>query len=198
MALYTSYFTRQLALRPEALQGEQWDEDGAEKTLQKAVGRRTVDYTAPFLNWFEVGGVAVEEKKSNEHSSLAAPKRPPALPCHRPRRRGAWCGARWTRRRCRPRPRPPWGCCRPRRTPTCPPAGSPPSLRRRRPARQALGLSARGGLSGPTCPMACPVLCPCSLLLHTCHWSLAIASAANSRLCPRLTPRLPPPRRGAA
>ena len=55
MALYTSYFTRQLALRPEALQGEQREEEGAEKTLQKAVGRRTVDYTAPFLNWFEVG-----------------------------------------------------------------------------------------------------------------------------------------------
>lgn len=52
MALYTSYYTRQLALRPENLQGEQQGEDD-EKTLQKAVMRRHVDYTAPYINFYE-------------------------------------------------------------------------------------------------------------------------------------------------
>ena len=52
MALYTSYYTRQLALRPEAVRPV--EEAEGERTVQKAVPRRTVDYAADYLNWAEV------------------------------------------------------------------------------------------------------------------------------------------------
>ncbi|KAI3436421.1 hypothetical protein D9Q98_005838 [Chlorella vulgaris] len=51
MALYTSYYTRQLALRPAGAGGELQQE--GEKLFQKTVARRTVDYTGPFVTWFE-------------------------------------------------------------------------------------------------------------------------------------------------
>ena len=53
MALYTSFYTRQLALRPEALGGGGVEQEG-EKTHQKTVARRTVDYAGPYVTWFEV------------------------------------------------------------------------------------------------------------------------------------------------
>jgi hypothetical protein len=52
MALYTSYYTRQLALRPESLAPEHQNVEG-EKTLQKSVARRTVDVTGPYFNWLQ-------------------------------------------------------------------------------------------------------------------------------------------------
>ncbi len=55
MALYTSYYTRQLALRPTGAGGELQQE--GEKLFQKTVARRTVDYTGPFVTWFEVSWV---------------------------------------------------------------------------------------------------------------------------------------------
>lgn len=54
MSLYTSYYTRQLALRPEALV-EQEATDGV-KAKQPAVPRRTVDVVGPYVTWFEVRG----------------------------------------------------------------------------------------------------------------------------------------------
>lgn len=53
MALYTSYYTRQLALRPESIAAEQQNVEG-EKKVQKSVARRTVDVTGPYLSWLEV------------------------------------------------------------------------------------------------------------------------------------------------
>ena len=54
MALYTSYYLRQLALRgPDA--GGELQQEG-EKAVQKTVDRRTVDYAAPYVTWFKVGG----------------------------------------------------------------------------------------------------------------------------------------------
>jgi len=56
MALYTSYYTRQLALREAAGgpgAGGDLQQEG-EKLVQKTVARRTVDYTAPYITWFEV------------------------------------------------------------------------------------------------------------------------------------------------
>jgi hypothetical protein len=58
MALYTSWYTRQLALRPEAVGADQGQGEG-EKTLQQAVARRTVDIIGPYVTWFEVGWLAV-------------------------------------------------------------------------------------------------------------------------------------------
>lgn len=52
MALYTSYYTRQLALRTAGT-GNELQQEG-EKTVQKTVARRTVDYVAPYITWFEV------------------------------------------------------------------------------------------------------------------------------------------------
>ena len=53
MALYTSYYTRQLALRPETITGGEQNVEG-EKTVQKAISRRTIDFTGPYLSWIEV------------------------------------------------------------------------------------------------------------------------------------------------
>ncbi len=53
MALYTSYYTRQLALRPETLAPSEPTVEG-EKTVQKSVARRTVDFTGPYIQWLEV------------------------------------------------------------------------------------------------------------------------------------------------
>jgi hypothetical protein len=52
MALYTSYYARQLALRPETITGGDQTVEG-EKTVQKSVARRTVDFTGPYLSWIE-------------------------------------------------------------------------------------------------------------------------------------------------
>lgn len=52
MALYTSYYTRQIALRGEAGPAELQQE--GEKSVQKSVARRTVDFAAPYVTWFEV------------------------------------------------------------------------------------------------------------------------------------------------
>lgn len=54
MALYTSFYTRQLALRPEAIVGSEQRED-VEKAVQTSVPRRTVDFAAPYLSWFKAG-----------------------------------------------------------------------------------------------------------------------------------------------
>lgn len=53
MALYTSYYARQLALRPESITGGDQTVEG-EKAVQKSVARRTVDFTGPYLSWIEV------------------------------------------------------------------------------------------------------------------------------------------------
>lgn len=53
MALYTSYYTRQLALRGDAAGPGDLQQEG-EKSVQKTVARRTVDYTGPYVEWFEV------------------------------------------------------------------------------------------------------------------------------------------------
>ena len=54
MALYTSYYAKQLALvRPEAAQGYDVNVEG-ERTIHKAVARRTIDLSGPYTNWFEV------------------------------------------------------------------------------------------------------------------------------------------------
>lgn len=55
MALYTSYYTRQLALRGDGGAGLELQQEG-EKTVQKSVPRRTVDFTGPYITWFEVRG----------------------------------------------------------------------------------------------------------------------------------------------
>ena len=55
MALYTSYYTRQLALRAEAGAPGDLQQEG-EKTVQKTVARRTVDLTGPYVEWMQVGG----------------------------------------------------------------------------------------------------------------------------------------------
>jgi len=52
MALYTSYYARQLALRPETIAGGEQQVEG-EKTVQKSVARRLVDFTGPYLSWIE-------------------------------------------------------------------------------------------------------------------------------------------------
>lgn len=53
MALYTSYYTRQLALRGDGGAGLEMQQEG-EKAVQKSVPRRTVDYGGPYVTWFEV------------------------------------------------------------------------------------------------------------------------------------------------
>lgn len=53
MALYTSYYTKQLALRPESAQAFDVQVEG-ERTLHKAVARRAIDLAAPYINWCEV------------------------------------------------------------------------------------------------------------------------------------------------
>lgn len=50
MALYTSYYARQLSLRPETIEGESPAVEG-DKNVQKAVVRRTVDLNGPYLEW---------------------------------------------------------------------------------------------------------------------------------------------------
>ena len=57
MALYTSYFAKQLALRPEAAQQQATDAANleGERTIHQSVARRTVDLAGPLSNWFEVG-----------------------------------------------------------------------------------------------------------------------------------------------
>ncbi len=52
MALYTSYYTRQLALRGDGGAGLELQQEG-EKTVQKSVPRRTVDFIGPYVTWFE-------------------------------------------------------------------------------------------------------------------------------------------------
>ncbi|KAG7669287.1 hypothetical protein Ndes2526B_g05588 [Nannochloris sp. 'desiccata'] len=52
MALYTSYYARQLALRPETITGGDQQVEG-EKAVQKSVARRMVDFTGPYLSWIE-------------------------------------------------------------------------------------------------------------------------------------------------
>ncbi|PRW56172.1 flowering time control FY-like isoform X1 [Chlorella sorokiniana] len=52
MALYTSYYTRQLALRGDGGAGLEMQQEG-EKTVQKSVPRRTVDFTGLYVTWFE-------------------------------------------------------------------------------------------------------------------------------------------------
>lgn len=53
MALYSAYYTRQLALRPETVAVDQQNVEG-EKTIQKSVARRTVDITGPYVRWLQV------------------------------------------------------------------------------------------------------------------------------------------------
>lgn len=55
MALYTSYYTKQLALRPESTQVFDVPVEG-ERKVTKSVARRTIDLSAPYVNWFEVRG----------------------------------------------------------------------------------------------------------------------------------------------
>lgn len=50
-SLYTSYYTRQLALRPEAVSAP--ESGSGPKTVQPAVPRRTVDPVGPYLLWLE-------------------------------------------------------------------------------------------------------------------------------------------------
>lgn len=54
MALYTSYYTRQLALKEAAggPGGGELQQEG-EKSVQKSVAHRTVDFGAPYITWFE-------------------------------------------------------------------------------------------------------------------------------------------------
>ena len=52
MALYTAYYTRQLALRGDGGAGLELQQEG-EKTVQKSVPRRTVDFIGPYVTWFE-------------------------------------------------------------------------------------------------------------------------------------------------
>lgn len=53
MALYTSYYARQLTLRPESISADVNVNEG-EKKFQKSVVRRTVDLNGPYLAWQEV------------------------------------------------------------------------------------------------------------------------------------------------
>lgn len=53
MALYTSYYTRQLALREQAGAGRGELQQEGEKSVQASVARRTVDYAGPYISWFE-------------------------------------------------------------------------------------------------------------------------------------------------
>ncbi|GAB4820925.1 hypothetical protein N2152v2_007971 [Parachlorella kessleri] len=55
MALYTSYFAKQLALRPEAAHHQATDAANleGERTIHQSVARRTVDLAGPLSNWFE-------------------------------------------------------------------------------------------------------------------------------------------------
>lgn len=53
LACACSYYTRQLALRPAGA-GNELQQEG-EKTVQKTVARRTIDYAGPYVTWFEVG-----------------------------------------------------------------------------------------------------------------------------------------------
>lgn len=53
MALYTSYYARQLALRPETIAADLPSVEG-DKTVQKAVARRTIDLNGAYLQWKEV------------------------------------------------------------------------------------------------------------------------------------------------
>ncbi len=55
MALYTSYYARQLALRPETGEGTTIPgQVEGEKREQKSVLRRTVDLNGSLLEWREV------------------------------------------------------------------------------------------------------------------------------------------------
>jgi hypothetical protein len=73
MALYTSYYTRQLALRPTGT-GNELQQEG-EKTLQKTVARRTVDYSAPYITWFEVRQQAVcAHTPPDRHEGIWSPR----------------------------------------------------------------------------------------------------------------------------
>lgn len=53
MALYTSYYTKQLALRPEAGHTLDVQVEG-ERKIQSSVARRTIDLAGCYMNWFEV------------------------------------------------------------------------------------------------------------------------------------------------
>lgn len=52
MALYTSYYTKQLALRPEAGHTLDVQVEG-ERKIQSSVARRTIDLAGCYMNWFE-------------------------------------------------------------------------------------------------------------------------------------------------
>ena len=115
MALFTSYYTRQLALRPEAVPGGDYQQEG-EKAVQASVARRTVDYAAPYVLWLQVGrGAGAQGRgwKRGAREPIAHRRRrravlhapltllPPSLhlthpPRARVRRSGCWCEARLT------------------------------------------------------------------------------------------------------
>lgn len=72
MALYTSYYTRQLALREAAGGGAAGDlQQEGEKTAQKSVARRTVDFTAPYITWFEVGAGLLRGREGGGAGSVS-------------------------------------------------------------------------------------------------------------------------------
>ena len=71
MALYTSYYTRQLALRGPDGGGAELQQEG-EKTVQQTVARRTVDYAGPYVTWFEVGATATLTAAARQAGAQAA------------------------------------------------------------------------------------------------------------------------------
>ncbi|KAL6784589.1 hypothetical protein ACKKBF_B02405 [Auxenochlorella protothecoides x Auxenochlorella symbiontica] len=62
MSLYTSYYTRQLALRPEAISTPEVV-DG-KKVQQAAVPRRTVDATGPYVQWLQTRALRGQDARS--------------------------------------------------------------------------------------------------------------------------------------
>jgi hypothetical protein len=141
MALYTSYYLRQLALRgPDA--GGELQQEG-EKAVQKTVDRRTVDYAAPYVTWFEVGGRSLFRRQLRAFRHF----QPRSLLCLGHSRRqlhacahpcgsaATRCAARPTCRRCRQWRRARCNCCRQSPMPTSQPPASTSSLRGRPPAR---------------------------------------------------------------
>ncbi len=71
MALYTSYYTKQLALlRPEAAQTFEVNVEG-ERTIHKSVARRTIDLAGPYINWFEVRCITRSLRSSVPHQAHA-------------------------------------------------------------------------------------------------------------------------------
>lgn len=84
MALYTSYYTRQLALRPESLPTTELNEDAQEKTVQKSVVRRTVDVTGPWVRWLEAPPPLPHARPLDGTPASALDLLPPAAYGHQP------------------------------------------------------------------------------------------------------------------